>query len=404
MHQILATVHAVCAALKDARDCDPLFLSPAEKASALVDLSRLEAQVLELRLRVLAEASELAEATGERDAAAWLAPHLHAEYAAVRADLEFARSLRRFTILSTALAEGSITRAHATIATHALEALPDVDPDTLARAEAALVDEATRLTPKQLRRVGRHLLAVIDPAAADEAEARALLGEEHAADRVTRLVMKPLGDGTTRIAGLIPDHAAAHLRTCLEAFTQPRVAALAADGRRLPTPRLNGLALCDLIHATDAATLPDHGGDTTTLVVTVSLDALRADLAAATLGGVDSDDRISAEAARQLACTAKIIPAVLGTDSQVLNLGRSARLFNKAQRKALRTRHSTCHTVDCTVPSVWTDAHHQDPWSHGGTTNLDNAVLLCRHHHQRAHDPRYLASYSGSGVIFHRRT
>lgn len=404
MHQILATVHAVCAALKDARDSDPMFLSPAEKAAALVDLGRLEAQVLELRLRVLAEASDLAESTGERDAAAWLAPHLRAEYVAVRADLELARSLRRFPILSTALAEGSVTRAHATVATRSLDALPAVSPDTLARAEAALVDEATRLTPKQLRRVGRHLLAVIDPAAADEAEGLALLAEEHAADRATRLVMKPVGDGTTRVAGLIPDHAAAHLRTCLEAFTQPRVAALAADGRRLPAPRLNGLAVCDLVHAIDPAVLPDHGGDTTALVVTVSLDALRADLTAATLGGVDGDERISAATARQLACTARIIPAVLGSDSEVLDLGRSGRLFSKAQRKALRSRHSTCQAADCTVPSVWTDAHHLDPWSRGGRTDMSNAVLLCRHHHQRAHDLRYTTTYATTGVTFHRRT
>ena len=404
MHQILTTVHALRAALKDARDCDPMFLSPAEKASALLDLSRLEAQVSELRLRVLSESADLAEAHAERDAAAWLAPQIHAEYRMVRADLELARALRDLPCLSAALADGLITADHVLVAVQALEALPDVDANTAARAEAVLADEARRLTPKQLRTVGRHLLAVVDPDAADEAEGRALLAEEAGADRSTRLTLKPLGDGTTRLSGLIPDPAAAHLRTCLEALTQPRVAALAADGRRLPTSRLNGLAFTDLIHSLDPAVLPDHGGDTTALVVTMSLDALRDELGAATLGGLDGNDRISAATARQLACTARIIPAVLGTDSEVLNLGRSARLFTKAQRKALRTRHSTCQANDCTVPSVWTDAHHQEPWSHGGPTDISNAVLLCRHHHQRAHDPRYATTCSPAGVTFHRRT
>lgn len=404
MHQILTTVHAVCAALKDARDCDPMFLSPAEKASALVDLTRLEAQVLELRLRVLSESADLAEVTGDRDAAAWLAPQIRGEYAALRADLELARSLRRFPVLAGALAEGAISRQHTVVALRALEALPDLRPDTLAAAETVLAGEATRLTPKQLRAAGRHLLAVVDPDAADEAEGRTLVAEEQAADRATRLTLKPVGDGTTRLSGLIPDHVAVHLRTCLETFTQPRVAGLAADGRRLPTPRLVGLAFTDLINRLDPATLPDHGGDTTTLVVTMSLEALRTELAAATIGGLDGVERISAATARQLSCTARIIPAVLGTDSEVLNLGRSARLFSKAQRKALRIRYATCQATDCTVASVWTDAHHQNPWSHGGTTDISNAVLLCRHHHQRAHDPRYATNYAPTGVTFHRRT
>ena len=377
MHQILATVQVVSAALKDVRDCDPMFLSPAEMASALVDLSGVEAQVCELRLRVLAEADGLAEESAARDAAAWLAPRINAEYAAVRSDLELARSMACLPRVSAALHDGLITRAHAVTIARSLAALPASGADVIDQAEAALVTEAQRLTPKQLRAVGRHLLAVVDPEGAEDAEGRALLAEEQAADRATRLTLKPLGDGTTRINGLLPDHAATHLRTCLEAFTQPRIAGLAADGRRLPTARLAGLAFADLIHHLDPATLPDHGGDTTSVVVTVSLDALRNELGTATLGGTDSPDRVSAATARRLACTAKIIPAVLGADSEVLNLGRTARLFTKAQRKALRTRHATCQAADCTVPSVWTDAHHQHPWSHGGLTDLTNAVLTC---------------------------
>ena len=374
MHQILATVAVVSAALKDARDCDPMFLTPDEKAAAVVDLGRVEAQLLELRLRVLAEAGDVAEVSAARDAAAWLAPRLHEEYAALRSELELGRSLQAFPVLSAALADGRIGRAHAVVAVRALEAL-DVGPDILARAESALAEEAQRLTPSQLRKAGRYLLAVIDPDAADEAEARAIADEEAGADRQTRLALKQRGDGTTRISGVLPDLAAAHLRTCLEAFTQPRVAGLAADGRRLPTPRLAGLALCDLIESIDPRTLPDHGGDTTTVIVTVSLEDLRRDLGAAALGGIESSERLSASAVRRLACSARIIPAVLGSASEVLDLGRSARLFSKAQRKALRSRHATCQAVDCTVRSVWTDAHHQDPWSRGGGTDLNNAVL-----------------------------
>jgi hypothetical protein len=45
------------------------------------------------------------------------------------------------------------------------------------------------------------------------------------------------------------------------------------------------------------------------------------------------------------------------------------------------------------------------PWSKGGKTDLDDGVLLCSHHHHRAHDPRYSTERTPNGDIqFHRRT
>jgi hypothetical protein len=50
---------------------------------------------------------------------------------------------------------------------------------------------------------------------------------------------------------------------------------------------------------------------------------------------------LSATLARQLACDAEIIPAVLGGDGAVLDLGRGTRLFTYSQRHAVdRTRRS----------------------------------------------------------------
>ena len=105
-----------------------------------------------------------------------------------------------------------------------------------------------------------------------------------------------------------------------------------------------GQAFVQLLESLDPTRLPLHGGDATTLVVTVSLDALRADLATADLIGAGlvpgdpgdlAGDRITAAQARRLACTAKILPVVLGGDSLPLDLGRTRRLFTPAQRKAL---------------------------------------------------------------------
>ena len=106
-----------------------------------------------------------------------------------------------------------------------------------------------------------------------------------------------------------------------------------------------------------------------------------------------------------LACEAGIIPAVLGTHSQVLDLGRTARFHSKAQRVALLLEQGGCTAEGCDAPPAMTHAHHHKPWSHGGNTSLKNGRLLCGHHHARAHDPTYTMTKLPEGKVrFHRRT
>jgi hypothetical protein len=83
------------------------------------------------------------------------------------------------------------------------------------------------------------------------------------------------------------------------------------------------------------------------------------------------------------------VPAVLGGESQVLDLGRSQRFFTEAQRVALALTYDTCAADDCDRPYAWTEHHHEDPWASGGATDLDKAVPLCGYHHRRVHDPGY---------------
>ena len=84
-----------------------------------------------------------------------------------------------------------------------------------------------------------------------------------------------------------------------------------------------------------------------------------------------------------LACDAKIIPAVLGSKSQVLDVGAAARLFPTAVRRAIVLRDKGCVWPGCDRPAGWCDAHHVDFWANGGPTSFDNGVLLCRRHHTR---------------------
>jgi hypothetical protein len=68
-----------------------------------------------------------------------------------------------------------------------------------------------------------------------------------------------------------------------------------------------------------------------------------------------------------------------------LDLGRTTRLANRAQRRALRALYPTCAIPGCGVRYSYTKIHHVIWWEHHGLTNLDNLLPLCERHHQRVH-------------------
>ncbi|HEY5424524.1 MAG TPA: DUF222 domain-containing protein, partial [Ilumatobacteraceae bacterium] len=73
-----------------------------------------------------------------------------------------------------------------------------------------------------------------------------------------------------------------------------------------------------------------------------------------------------------------------------LDLGRSSRLPNRAQRRALRGLYSTCAIPGCVVKFSRTKLHHVVWWRHGGATDLANLLPLCEIHHQRVHHNGWL--------------
>lgn len=420
-HPIVAAVGSVRSTLKSVGDANPTFMTTDDKATALTELVRAEGQLAELRLRILADAGDLAVSTATKDAAGWLAKVTRTRFADARADLALAHALDgEHQVLATAMREGDATLAQAHVIHRVVSAFPaGIDADTVMRAEAHLVAQAAHFGPKELGRLGRHILEVVAPEIAEEAEARRLAElEAHAVDK-TRLTMRRLGDGTTRVAGRVPDAAATRLATYLEAYSNPRGRVdeqkhqMSSDPlTRLPYPRRMGQAFVQFLETADPRRLPVHGGDATAVIVTIPLASLQAEVGAADLLGsglVPGDeltgDLVTAAQARRLACTAKILPAVLGGDSIPLDLGRARRLFSPGQRKALLIRDRTCRAEGCDVPGTWCDAHHLDPWSTGGRTDLDNAVLLCNHHHHRTHDTAgYRTDRLPNGDIrFHRR-
>ncbi len=68
-----------------------------------------------------------------------------------------------------------------------------------------------------------------------------------------------------------------------------------------------------------------------------------------------------------------------------LNLGRTTRLANRAQRRALRALYRSCGVPGCAVRFDRCKIHHLVWWRHGGRTDLENLLPLCPHHHSMVH-------------------
>jgi len=407
-HLVLECEQAIAAALDKVEAVEFLYLSPVDKAASIMELQRLETRIAATRLRMLAVADDVADESGARDVGAWLQCATRSDRGSARREVVLAKGLdRRWRALGEAVAAGDVSMAQADTIARALDDLPDdVGVEVVVQAERVLVEHAATYAPRELRVLGRRILGVVAPEVGEEQERRQLEDEERHARKKTCVSSHSHGDGTTTIKIRLPDASAERLRTYLHAWTNPRRAD-GSPGRtdamsELPYAARLGHAFCALLEHLDPARLPVHGGTATTVMVTIELDKLVAGLGVVSTG---TDGRITAGEARRLACTANVVPVVLGGKSEILDVGRGKRLFTAAQRRALAVRDKRCRAEGCDMPADWSETHHLHPWSRGGDTDLANAVLLCSHHHHRAHDDRYLHDRLPNGDLrFHRRT
>ncbi len=84
-------------------------------------------------------------------------------------------------------------------------------------------------------------------------------------------------------------------------------------------------------------------------------------------------------------CDAGFHAVVLDSLGRPTDAGREVRHPSTAQRWSLLARDGCCTFPGCDAHLGWLDAHHVRHWAHGGTTDTDNLVVLCRRHHRVAH-------------------
>lgn len=383
-------------------------MSPGETADTLTALTRLVASVSELELRVAdhARRTDVGESTGATSTASWWAHATGQTRPEAHRRMRLAAGLDRYALVREALAAGGLVVEQAIVIVKALDDLPaEVEVTVRGEAERRLVALGRDHDAKDLKRLGLRILEVLDPEAADEHERRKLAEEERNANATVRFTMAEDGHGRVYGRFTLPALHGAMLKKALLAIAAPKhVAATEGQvGERRPGPERLGRAFCEYLERYPADRLPAAGGVNATVVVTMTLDSLVGGLAAASL---DTGERITADRARRLACEAGIIPAVLGGQSQVLDLGRKRRFHNQAQRIALALEQGGCTAEGCDWPPGMCHAHHdQTPWGRGGGTSLRNGRLLCPKHHARAHDPTFtMTNLPGGKVAFTKRT
>jgi hypothetical protein len=344
---------------------DPVYWRTSQKKDFLARVEKLQAQQVALTLRVLAAAGDIAEETGDKDASTWMRAELLVDKGVARSQIKLATAMTRYELVAAGLASGEVSEAKARVITKALDKI-DTDPvataEDLALAEKLLVEYATELTAKKLQIIGRRILAEVDPARFEAAEAKALLAEEERAQQRTALRVWDNRDGTVGFEGVLPVSIGMRFKRLVEAYAQPRKQQLVEKGAPLPPwERLMGQGFARLLETIDPTSLPRHGGDATVVNVVISLEELRKDLGVATLGFDETNGTtITASEARRMACNATIIPWVLGGDGEVLDAGRASRFFQPIQRKALRIQQKCCQAEGCDMPPEWCDAHRED--------------------------------------------
>ena len=405
VHPVTAFAGRLSARLAELAGVPLWSLSPDGHRETLVKLARAKAQLAALELRVLAEAerARAGDVTAAASVADWVATKTQQTRVAARSDLRLARAVEQHDLLSAAMGRGEVHPAQARAIVTALDRLPAsgefaVTWEQRVEAEAHLVGLAADHDAKALALLGKRIFEVIAPELSERFEGQALEAEEAAALRRTTLELREDDEGTCHGRFRIPVLHGQMLRKMIQSLTQP----VTDPGQRLPGPVEHGVAFCDLLERIPAKSLPRSGGCSAAVVVTMTLDQLLSGLGAAEL---DTGGQISAAEARRLACTAGIIPVVLGGISQVLDVGRRRRFHTESMRVAMSIRDRGCTADGCERPPAMCHAHHDQPWSKGGLTNVESGRLLCGHHHRRIHDPAYDTAHHPNGrVSFHRRT
>ncbi|RZT15314.1 uncharacterized protein DUF222 [Kribbella sp. VKM Ac-2569] len=442
------------------------LMSDAELERALdqadADLARIETR----RLRIIAamDKSGYAERVGARDMVQYVEFRYRLDHARAYRDVRLARALPKYAAVVAALPDpdvpddGSVPEvllrpAQAEAIVTALEKVPTTVPVAdLEFAEEELVRLGRHLSPADLRAAAEQSRDILDTDGPEPEEDKAAARETltlKTADRGVKFTGYLANENAELLRTLIVTGARPHktvdgerdprsrekrqadalsttltlAATALDAGTpsptMPRPTGKPASSPETGSPETgstgtgstaSGSIASGSAEAGSLATGPQPGvagdvvpgfGAKANLTVTIDFQDLKAATADA-IGQTVYGNGLSAATIRRLACDAKVIPVVLGSNSEPLDVGRCERLVTKAMRRALNTRDRGC--VVCNAPPVMCDAHHLISWIDGGETKVENLALVCRRHHTDLHHGHWTITITNGKVHVTRPT
>ena len=372
--------------LLDTIDTDVRLLTDRAQLDLVADLLRIQSRLAGVLHTVLGavDRAEAAQTAYGVPLTSWLAGELRYTRPQAAALVHHAKDLQRFTQVGDAVRDGRANQHQARAVTDVLRKLPDDLPAGAEReAETTMVGFCDQFDSQHLKGLAQHLLEVVAPEIADEAEAARMERERKAALRNRHLTFADDGHGSTIIKGKLPTGDAALLKAQIDALAHQLHRTTLEERDRLqeevtwPMRRADALVeLARRVAVQQAA--PKHGGDRPHVTITIRYEDLVKDCWNAQLA---SGHRLTAGELRQYACDADILPVVLGGPSGVLDVGQKHRLVTPTIRQALHARDQGCVFPGCNRPAADCDAHHIVPWQQGGATSLANLCLLCKHHH-----------------------
>jgi hypothetical protein len=301
---------------------------------------------------------------------AWLREELLLPGADASRLLRLMHALRCYPVTEAALDAAEISLPHAVAIISALETLP---PHLRATVEPHLVERAKSHPPEEIAGFVDELLQALGVDRLSDVRRE----RRHAQRGVD--VHKTL-HGNRSLSGTLNPEVGEQLEKALRLAGQ----SAGPDDDRTPRQRAH-----DALGAIAAAYLgaegaPSFNGSPRSVIVTMDLETLENQLLDRWITLPDGA-QISADTARRLACDAEIIPVVLGSNGEVLDIGQANREFTVPIRRSAYVRDGG----HCAFPGCKgqvSELHHIVFRRHGGATSLDNAAWLCSYHHYLVHE------------------
>ncbi|GAB0104806.1 HNH endonuclease signature motif containing protein [Nocardia sp. JMUB6875] len=375
-----------------------------------VETSKRRLSALDSKLIIEASDRGLPETSGAGSPVAFLRHTLHLTRHDASTRIKIAAQVGEFhqadgqlapavlEVTAEAYEAGDISRDHVRNIVDVMNHLPaDVPVETRAETEQILVNYCCEGWPDDLPRMGREILARLDPEGTVVSDA----------DRHRRRGIKvgrPGIDGMSWIEGWLTPQLRALLDAFLAKYARPGMCnhedadspqvsdalidstvleAAARRDRRDAGQRTHDAFIALLQPDLDLRKLGSHRGMPVQVTLQMNLaDLERGSGLATTASGV----QMSINEALKMAGGTRPVLIVNDDKGIPLYLAYGQRIASSGQRFGLLARDRGCTFPGCDAPADMCAAHHVTDWVKGGPTDLDNLALVCDHHHALVND------------------